>query len=93
MAKLFATSGDPDQALYSVASDLGLLCLPLEMGQCRISENWKAVQFYLDFTPLTRWLESANFCMLPLPLLDKFSRQQIDDIFLIFPNISCKLSP
>ena len=28
MAKLFANSGDPDQMLHSVASDLGLHCLP-----------------------------------------------------------------
>ena len=28
MAKLFANSGDPDQTLHSVASDLGLHCLP-----------------------------------------------------------------
>ena len=28
MAKLFANSGHPDQTLCSVASDLGLQCLP-----------------------------------------------------------------
>ena len=28
MAKLFANSGDPDQMLYSAASDLGLRYLP-----------------------------------------------------------------
>ena len=28
MAKLFANSGDPDQMPHSVASDLGLHCLP-----------------------------------------------------------------
>ena len=27
MVKLFANSGDPDQALHSAASDLGLHCL------------------------------------------------------------------
>ena len=31
MAKLFANSGDSDQMLYSVASDLGLLCLPVTL--------------------------------------------------------------
>ena len=33
MAKLsvFANSGDPDQMLYSVASDLGLHCLPVTL--------------------------------------------------------------
>ena len=29
MAKQFANSGDLDQTLYSVASDLGLHCLPI----------------------------------------------------------------
>ena len=29
MAKLFANSEDPDQMLCSVASDLGLYCLPI----------------------------------------------------------------
>ena len=28
MAKMFANSGDPDQMLHPVASDLGLHCLP-----------------------------------------------------------------
>ena len=28
MSKLFANSGDPDQMPHSVASDLGLPCLP-----------------------------------------------------------------
>ena len=31
MAKLFANSGDPDQTLRSVASDLGLHCLPITL--------------------------------------------------------------
>ena len=29
MAKVFANSGDPDQTPRSVASDLGLHCLPI----------------------------------------------------------------
>ena len=29
MVKLFANSGDPNQMLLSVASDLGLHCLPM----------------------------------------------------------------
>ena len=29
MVELFAKSGDPDQMLYSAASDLGLHCLPV----------------------------------------------------------------
>ena len=31
MAKLFANSGNPDQMLHSVASDLGLHCLPITL--------------------------------------------------------------
>ena len=31
MAKLFANSGDPDQTLHSVTSDLGLHCLPVTL--------------------------------------------------------------
>ena len=31
MAKQFANSGDPDQMLLSVASDLGLHCLPVTL--------------------------------------------------------------
>ena len=31
MAKLFASSGDPDQMLHSASSDLGLLCLPVTL--------------------------------------------------------------
>ena len=30
-AKLFANSGDPDQTPHSVASDLGLHCLPITL--------------------------------------------------------------
>ena len=31
MARLFANSGDPDQIPHSVASDLGLHCLPITL--------------------------------------------------------------
>ena len=31
MAKLYANSGDPDQTLHSVASDLGLHCVPITL--------------------------------------------------------------
>ena len=31
MAKLFAISGNPDQMLHSVVSDLGLHCLPITL--------------------------------------------------------------
>ena len=36
-AKLFANSGDPDQMPHSVASDLGLHCLPItRLGVSRL---------------------------------------------------------
>ena len=31
MIELFANIGDPDQTLHSVASDLGLHCLPITL--------------------------------------------------------------
>ena len=31
MVELFANSGDPDQTLHSVVSDLGLHCLPITL--------------------------------------------------------------
>ena len=31
MVQLFANSGDPDQMPHSVASDLGLHCLPINL--------------------------------------------------------------
>ena len=31
MVELFANSGDPDQMQHSAASDLGLLCLPVNL--------------------------------------------------------------
>ena len=31
MVELFANSGDPDQMLHSVASDLGLHCFPVSL--------------------------------------------------------------
>ena len=33
MAKLFANSGDPDQTMCSMVSDLGLLCLPITLSR------------------------------------------------------------
>ena len=33
MVELFANSGDPDQMLRSVASDLGLHCLPVTLSR------------------------------------------------------------
>ena len=47
MAKLFANSGDPDQMLHSVASDLGLQCLPVTL--LRVSRlQWVNLEFELS---------------------------------------------
>ena len=40
MAYLFANSGDPDQMLHSVASDLGLYCLPITLFWGASRQEW-----------------------------------------------------
>ena len=46
MATLFANSGHPDQTPRSVASDLGLHCLPITLS--RVSGlQWVKVLFFL----------------------------------------------
>ena len=42
MSELFASSGDPDQMLPSVASDLCLQCLPVTLSGFSQTENLKA---------------------------------------------------
>ena len=37
MVELFANSGDPDQTLHSVASDLNLHCLPITLSEMHIT--------------------------------------------------------
>ena len=37
MVELFANSGDPDQTLHAVASDLGLHCLPIPITHLGVS--------------------------------------------------------
>ena len=45
MAKLFANSGDPNQMPHSVASDLGLHCLPVTL--LRVSRlQWVKPQWF-----------------------------------------------
>ena len=84
MAKLFANSRDPDQTPHSAASDLGLHCLPITL--LRVSRlQW--VQFHVTIIVFVKLCHS----------LGKFSRQQLNDIFLIFPlkivfDILCILS-
>ena len=46
MFELFANSGNPDQAPHSVASDLGLHCLPITLlGVFRL--QWVKIKFIL----------------------------------------------
>ena len=46
MAKLFANSGDPDQMPHSVASDLGLHCLPITLlGVSRL--QWVVIKLLI----------------------------------------------
>ena len=49
MAKLFANSGDPDQMPHTVASDLGLHCLPITLLRApdynRLKEKVTLIRF------------------------------------------------
>ena len=46
MVELFANSGDPDQMPHSMASDLGLHCLPITLlGVSRL--QWIKVMVFL----------------------------------------------
>ena len=52
MVELFANSGDPDQLPHSVASDLGLHCLPVtQLGVSRL--HWVKGGYLLrkEFAP------------------------------------------
>ena len=57
MAKLFANSGDPDQMPHSVASDLGLHCLPitllrvsrLQWVKCYINNLCSPIRIYTGY--------------------------------------------
>ena len=44
MVELFANSGDPDQTPHSVASDLGLHCLPITL--LRVSDYIGLMRIY-----------------------------------------------
>ena len=46
MVQLFANSGDPDQMLHSVASDLGLHCLPITLFKGSPNYNRLKAQWY-----------------------------------------------
>ena len=51
MAKVFANSGEPNQMLHSVASDLGLHCLPVTLlGVSRLQWD-KFKKFELRINP------------------------------------------
>ena len=55
MVELFANSGDPDQMPHSVASDLGLLCLPVTLLEVfrlqlvKVQSRIEAYNFLFDF--------------------------------------------
>ena len=53
MAKLFANSGDPDQMLHSVVSDLGLLCLAITILWVSRLKLFKMLIFCFFFCFLT----------------------------------------
>ena len=60
MAKLFADSGNPDQMPHSVASDLGLHCLPVAF--LRVSRlQWVNVGDRRNSFPI--WIESCSFSL------------------------------
>ena len=66
MAKLFANSRDPDQTPHSVASDLGLHCLPVTLLGIS-SLQWvnsfvTNVPFYLNTVdrPISRLVEGMS---------------------------------
>ena len=56
MAKLFANSGDPDQMPHSVASDLGLHCLPSTLFRdlTRVIQNCGSL--LIISSSMTNWL-------------------------------------
>ena len=58
MAKLFANSGDLDQMPHSVASDLGLHCLPFTL--LRVSRLQKVNSLKFGQVPWTAVLVSKN---------------------------------
>ena len=54
MAKLFVNSGDPDQTPHSVASDLGLHCLPITLLQVSRLQWVNLLELFLDeLSPLS----------------------------------------
>ena len=57
MIELFANNRDPDQMLHSVASDLGLQCLPITLlGVSRL--QWVKENFMLQGTHIDQISET-----------------------------------
>ena len=52
MVDLFANSGEPDQRQHSVASDLGLHCLPFILGVSRLQWLFRRSIFFLLYIHL-----------------------------------------
>ena len=53
MAKLFANSRNPDQKLHSVASDLGLHCLPITLLESPDYNGLKSTNSHLTIHNFT----------------------------------------
>ena len=84
MVELCANSGDPDQMPHSVASDLGLHCLPVTLlGVSRL--QWVKVTYDINrnISFITHWANSADDKL----MLFSYFCQKIDF------DIPCKLSP
>ena len=61
MAELFANSGDPDQMLHSVVSDLGLHCLPnnlLGLSRLQWAKHLIVLKWCLLKFSLVLWIEN-----------------------------------
>ena len=59
MATLFANSGDPDQMPHSVASDLGLHCLPITL--LRVSRIQLVIILFLSHSVLVKKFSRKHF--------------------------------
>ena len=58
MVKLFANSGDPDQMLHSVASDLGQHCLSITLLRASRLKLVKMSQHF-GYSPEVYWTQQA----------------------------------
>ena len=72
LVELFANSGDPDQTLHSVASGLGLHCLPITLlGVSRL--QWVKC-YYLMLMELNRTNSDPASLISTIKNIDQFPR-------------------